>query len=183
MTNINTELKEVGCELIRYAEQEAEFSAQRGVIDELFPFIFMASRRMSTRAISRWLMETRKIKLSPVTIAKALRESDKHWEECFDMIEPAALIFENVHGAPMEKFLVDHDFFFALKTNKKNLKFSGIEGYNEYQGAVDMLENNWFEWFLMLDERAREECSVFIPDDPEEHKGKVAGKHERGKRK
>ena len=36
--NTNVELSEVGCNLRKYAETEAEFSA-RGVIYELFPYI------------------------------------------------------------------------------------------------------------------------------------------------
>ena len=42
--------------LVEHAKQ-ADFSAQRGLIDELFPAIFQASKRMSLRAISRWLRD------------------------------------------------------------------------------------------------------------------------------
>ena len=44
--NINTELSEVGSNLRRYAEMEAEFSA-RGVINELFPYICGRRRESS----------------------------------------------------------------------------------------------------------------------------------------
>jgi len=177
--NINTELSEIGNDLRRYAENEAEFSA-RGVIDELFPSIYMASKRMSTRAISRWLMETHKIKLSPVTIAKALRESDKHWEEYFETIEPSAQIFGNAHDASMADFLLDLNVFSVLRSNEKKLKFSGEAGCHEYQKAAEIIEQ---EWFQALDERAREECSQFIPDETGKHKGKTGGRAWAGKTK
>lgn len=173
------ELKEIGNDLKIYAENEAEFSA-RGVIDELFPSIFMASKRMSTRAISRWLMEMHKIKLSPVTIAKALREADQHWEEYFETIAPAAQIFGNAHDASMADFLLDPNAFCVLRSNEKKLKFSGEEGYHEYQRAAEIIEQDWFQ---ALDERAREECSQFISDETGKHKGKTGGEHGRGKRK
>ena len=177
--NTDPELKEIGNDLKIYAENDAEFSA-RGVIDELFPSIYMASKRMSTRAISRWLQENHKIKLSAVTIAKALRESDKHWEEYFEAIDPSAQIFGNAHDASMTDFLMNPNVFSVLRSNEKNLKFSGKEGYCEYQKAVEIVEQDWFQ---ALDERAREECSQFIPAESGKHKGKARGEHERGKRK
>lgn len=53
---------------------------------------------MSTRALSRWLQDTHNIKLSAVSIAKALRESEKYWEARADSIEQAARAVENVTG-------------------------------------------------------------------------------------
>ena len=170
--NTNTELSEVGCDLKRYAETEAEFSA-RGVVDELFPYIFMAAKRMSTRAISRWLKDTHKIKLSPVTIAKALRESDEHWETFFEKIEPSARIFGDAHSVYMRDFLMHQDLFSGLISNKKNLTVSGEDGYHEYQRAAEIIERDWFQ---SLDESTREECARYIPDEGKNARGKRKGK-------
>ena len=170
--NINTELSEVGCDLRRYAETEAEFSA-RGVVDELFPYIFMAAKRMSTRAISRWLKDTHKIKLSPVTIAKALREPDEHWETFFEKIEPSARIFGDAHDAYMADFLMNHELFSGLRSSEKNLTLSGEEGYDEYQRAAEIIEKDWFQ---ALDEGMREECARYIPDEGKNARGKGKGK-------
>jgi hypothetical protein len=159
--NTNTELSKVGCNLKRYAETEAEFSA-RGVIDELFPYIYMAAKRMSTRAISRWLKDTHKIKLSPVTIAKALRESDEHWETFFEKIEPSARIFGDAHSVYMRDFLMEYELFAGLKSSRMNLTLSGEEGYREYERAVEIIERDWFQ---ALDESTREECARYIPDE------------------
>ena len=170
--NINTELSEVGCDLRRYAEMEAEFSA-RGAVDELFPYIYMASKRMSTRAISRWLKDTHKIKLSPVTIAKALRESDKYWKAFFKTIEPAAQIFGDAHSVYMADFLMNHELFSGLRSSEKNLTLSGEEGYDEYQRAAEIIERDWFK---ALDEGMREECARYIPDEGKNARGKSKGK-------
>jgi len=178
--NSDPELREVGCDLVKHAEFEAVFSAQRGIVDELFPYIYVASKRMSTRAISRWLMATQKIKLSAATIAKALREADKYWEEYFETIEPAAQIFARAHNIPIADFLFDLNEFGSLRTREKDLRFSGDEGYNEYQEAAETLEQDWFQ---LLDDEAREKCKAFVPDESEEHEEKTEVEHERGKRK
>lgn len=170
--NTKTELSEVGFGLKQYAETEAEFSA-RGVIDELFPYIFMAAKRMSTRAISRWLKDTHKIKLSPVTIAKALRESDEHWETFFEKIAPSARIFGDAHSVYMADFLMNYELFSGLRSSEKNLTLSGEEGYDEYQRAAEIIESDWFE---ALDEETREECARYIPDEGKNARGKRKGK-------
>ena len=88
----------IGDSLVKYARNTAEFSAQRGLTEELFPYIYEASKRLSSRAISEFLMQEHKIKLSAVTIAKALRDEDKYWLALYEDIEPASRIFGNAHG-------------------------------------------------------------------------------------
>jgi hypothetical protein len=60
------------------------------LVIELFPFIFEASQRMSARAISRFLLEEQGVKLSAVTITKALNDPKKSWNAFFDTIDPSA---------------------------------------------------------------------------------------------
>ena len=83
----------VGQKLLAHSKA-AEFSAKRGLVVELFPFIFGASERMSSRAISHFLETEQGIKLSSVTINKALKDPAKNWNRFFDMIEPSARLFE-----------------------------------------------------------------------------------------
>ena len=45
---------------------------------------------MSAKAISRYLAKVQKIKLSIVTVNKALKDPAKNWNLYFDMIEPSA---------------------------------------------------------------------------------------------
>jgi hypothetical protein len=83
-------LIDVGQQLVGHSKS-AEFTANRGLVVDLFPFIFEASERMSARAISRFLMEEQNIRLSAVTITKALNDPKKSWVSFFESIEPSAI--------------------------------------------------------------------------------------------
>lgn len=80
----------IGEKLVGHSKS-AEFTANRGLVIELFPFIHEASERMSARAISRFLEEEQNIKLGYVTITKALNDPQKSWLSFFALIEPAAV--------------------------------------------------------------------------------------------
>ena len=84
-------LVDVGQKLVGHSKS-AEFTANRGLVVELFPFIFEASERMSARAISRFLQEEQNIRLSAVTITKALNDPKKSWISFFETVEPSATI-------------------------------------------------------------------------------------------
>ncbi len=86
-----TNATDIGLKLVGHS-RATEFSANRGLVIELFPFIFEASQRMSARAISRFLLEEQGVKLSGVTITKALNDPQKSWNLFFDMIEPSARV-------------------------------------------------------------------------------------------
>lgn len=77
--------KTIGEALLNHAE-EAE-SSRRGIADELFPYIYVAAKKMSTRAISRWLEETQEVKLSAATISKVLRESDPRMRSIYELMK------------------------------------------------------------------------------------------------
>lgn len=81
-------MKNIGANLIEHAE-EAPIST-RGIINELFPYIYVASKRMGTRAISEWLDKEQNIQLSHVTIYKALKNSEVHLKRIFENIYDAA---------------------------------------------------------------------------------------------
>ena len=141
---IDKEIKEMGHDLLQFAKSDADFTAQRGIVDDLFPYIYQASKRMSTRAISRWLEEVHDVKLSAVTIAKALRESNKYWELFWERIEPSARIFEEAHDVDMKDFLFDVQLFRGLRDGGGNVAVSGAAGYKEYQRACEVLNSEWF---------------------------------------
>src|SRR5450631_3766674 len=95
----------VGAKLLAHSKS-AEFSARRGLVVELFPFIVGAAERMSARAISQFLEKEQGVKLSGVTINKALNDPAKNWNLFFDLIEPSAHIFvEDDGGLNMKNFL------------------------------------------------------------------------------
>jgi len=85
---------DLGLKLVGHSKA-TEFSANRGLVIELFPFIVEASQRMSARAISRFLLEEQGVKLSAVTITKALNDPKKSWNAFFDAIDPPARVIAN----------------------------------------------------------------------------------------
>jgi hypothetical protein len=99
-----TNATDIGIKLVGHS-RETEFSANRGLVIELFPFIFEASQRMSARAISRFLLEEQGVKLSAVTITKALNDPKKSWNAYFDMIEPSARVIAKLWRCETYKFL------------------------------------------------------------------------------
>lgn|ERR1017187_2593413 len=140
-------LKELGSKLVEEAQLNEEFSFQRGLINELFPYIFEASKRMSSRGISRWL-EANGTKLSAVTIAKALRDPEPLWQEILDDVEPAALRFEKAHNVKAEDFLKSAELFHHLKQKSPTLEVeSGTDPrdqFEDYDSACAKLEAEWF---------------------------------------
>jgi hypothetical protein len=104
-------LTAIGQTLVKHAHK-VKLEEKRGVVVELFPFIFEASARMSARAISRYLKEQHGVKLSAVTISKALSDLKKSWNQYFDVIEPFAKVFEKgSYLTPMSVFLFDDEAF------------------------------------------------------------------------
>jgi hypothetical protein len=99
-----TNATDIGLKLVGHS-RATEFSANRGLVIELFPFIFEASQRMSARAISRFLLEEQGVKLSGVTITKAINDPQKSWNAFFDAIEPSARVIANWWKSESLEFL------------------------------------------------------------------------------
>src|ERR1039457_3950205 len=107
MINLNDKtagLVGVGQKLLAHSKV-TEFTARHGLVVELFPFIVGAAERMSARAISRFLEKEQGVKLSSVTIQRALNDPKKSWNLFFDAIEPAARIYAKGESVPMRDFL------------------------------------------------------------------------------
>src|ERR1700744_4293607 len=139
-------IKELGAKLVRDSQQNEEFSAQRGLIKQLFPYIFEASKRMSSRAISRWL-EHNGTKLSAATIARALRDPRSYWQDIYDEIEPAATVFAAAHELDVRVLLTDHELFFNLVHEENTFPTQEVqadiyprEQYEEYVEACGRLQ-------------------------------------------
>jgi len=156
------DLKDIARDLIEHSVQDADFSAKTGVLDDLFPAIYKASKRMSSRAISRWLLEVHGVKLSYVTISKALREADKHWESLWERIEPAARIFAEAHGVALKDYLFDNGLFEGLAHSTPTI--GGEDGYGEYESAVGFLRQEWF----IYDATVHDSCGKYILEDEKE---------------
>lgn len=93
------DLTEVGQKLVGHSKS-AEFTATRGLVIELFPFIFEASDRMSARAIGRFLEQEQKIKLSQVTITRALNDPKKSGCRILTTSNRRPLPLQNGSGRP-----------------------------------------------------------------------------------
>ena len=124
--------------------RSADLDGKRGLVVELFPFIFGAHERMSARAVSRYLKEKHGVQLSAVTITKALNDPKKSWDKFFDTIEPYVEAYENWEkSAKREEFLFDDKAFKQIHfpgrdfVRKQLLKF-------EFAQAIDVLREKWF---------------------------------------
>jgi hypothetical protein len=136
------DLSEAGLKLVGHSKS-VEFSA-RGKVVELFPYIFDASERMSARAISRYFDRELGIKISAVTVNKALKDPKKFWNLFFDTIEPAARYFEKSEKVAMKVFLFKEQYL--LKPFKSSLINAALRTLvqAEYVEAVRVLRGKWY---------------------------------------
>jgi len=141
------DISEIGASLVAHS-QEQEIPG-RGLATSLFPYIYTAAKRMSTRAISAYLQEKHGVKLSAVTIAKALREPGKHALAILERAEPAARVVAAAHGASVEDLLGDADFFRVIKDKPPEIwpgsREETEEALRDYEAARDRLAEDWFE--------------------------------------
>jgi hypothetical protein len=140
-------MREIGCDLVEASRSE-ETSA-RGLVTDLFPFIAVAAKRMSARSISRYLQARHGVKISAVTVAKALRDPGKHLEPFAEEVEVAARRVAEAHGHSVGGILrVDPGLFDSISSSPPTL--AGLEQeeivkeYDAYRQAVHFLTYNWF---------------------------------------
>ena len=154
---MDNDLQKLGWELMECSKENEEFSAQRGLINELFPFVFIASKRMSSRAISRWL-ETKGVKLSAVTIGKALRNPKQYWQELLEEMEAPARILANAYGCEVNGLIESRDLFERFAKESPTVEAVTREGVmislDEIRVAANELDEKWFS----LPESIREAC-------------------------
>lgn len=152
------ELLAAGNDLLEYAEHEAEFTAQRGLLDELFPFIYVASKRMSLRAICRWLEETRRIQISVNAVSKAMRNQEAYWAQLVEDVEPAARTFAEAHDTHPVNILDNEDYFMSLEVAPPIISAEDGEGvakeFDLVADAAGVIRNRWFA----LPIEARNQC-------------------------
>ena len=140
----------IGSELLEHS-RKTKFTAQRGVIEMLFPYIYQASKRMSTRAIRDWLEDKHGIQISAVTIAKALRNAPDYWSRFHAYIDFSACEFAAAHEVKVEEVLFDRKRFEALKKQPVTLWCKNPDDREEkmqravsYQISTQVLERDWF---------------------------------------
>lgn len=132
-------LIDIGQKLVGHSKA-AEFTATRGLATELFPFIFEASERMSARAISRFFQEEQNIKLSAVTITKALNDPQKSWISFFENIQPSAIVLAKWFRPPSFKYLY---FSKGEYESRTSLDREGVIAGVVARGAMAFLKPEW----------------------------------------
>jgi len=133
----------IGQTLMEHSKS-ADLDGKRGLVVELFPSIFGANERMSARAISRFLKEKHGVKLSAVTITKALKDPKKSWNQFFDTIEPYVEAYENWEkSAKREEFLFDDEAFKGIHFPGRELLRKQLLKF-EFAQAIDVLREKWF---------------------------------------
>lgn len=78
MSNDFTPIHEIGSELLEESRKDPD--AGLPLSTRLFPYIFVASRKMSLRAISSWLKDKQGVNLSAAAISRALNSPAMHLE-------------------------------------------------------------------------------------------------------
>lgn len=150
----------VGRELIEKAATE---SSAPGLLDEMFPYIYVASKRMSVRAISRWLAEEKNIKISHVSLSKALRESEEHFTRIAEAASLAAGVLARAGKMSEEDILFGEDYFETVV--KPHLPFSSADiPEQEVIDAASDLESTWFAY----PEEVHEACKRYFTTPIEE---------------
>jgi hypothetical protein len=156
---------EIGQSLVDASQQED--TSARGLVTELFPFIFTAARRMSARSISRCLKEAHNVKISAVTISRALKEPKKHLEPFAEEVEPQARLFASCHGEDLETILENQEAFQILSeqppTIAGNSKEEQAAMYDDYRCAAGFIRDNWYG----LDSEVRSVVSTIIANTEE----------------
>jgi hypothetical protein len=79
----------VGLDLLSHAQQFGEPN-RLPLTTQLFPFLLVASRRMSTREISAWLQSNKGITLSAAGISKGLSRPELHVKRIAEFVQPLA---------------------------------------------------------------------------------------------
>ena len=111
---------------------------------------------MSSRAISRWLAE-KGLKLSAATIAKALRESETHWHEIAEEMEPAVRIFSNAHDISLKDVWTNEGAVSALAGQPLIVERQTPRGVSDSLGEIAEAKEK-LRWWFNLPESAGEAC-------------------------
>jgi len=149
--------EQIGAELVEAARSKSEDSLPLST--KLFPYIFIASRRMSLRKISRWLEETHGVQLSAAAISRALASPKVHLERLSESIaaparyvstaygfEPMNLLFSTVtESGPTELQIL------SKHTHKQPECESDIPRWGELQDLASVWETIPHEVQLLLE--------------------------------
>ena len=160
MTKKNTDYVTVGSSLIEHVRDAA--SSRPGIVEELFPYIVQASKKISARAITRFLEKEHGVKISYVTVGRALRDPLKYWNLYYNRVEDQAWIVAETHSKNLKDFMSEPEKYQAMLDEKPVYLCDGPDGIFEaelaYNNAVADLDSKWF----CFDEEILEEARQYI---------------------
>ncbi|HRQ89130.1 MAG TPA: hypothetical protein PLA50_10045 [Bacteroidia bacterium] len=144
-----------------YAHQIPEEEA-RSRSEILFPFIYLASKKMSSRSITRWLSEEKGVDFSAASVAKLLRQSSRYFQLIADRVQPLAEHISAQVGMDVETLLFTP---YGTEIVERDLRanFPGEEAFDYTHRVLSELHDEWFS----LDEEIRFRCKPYFDFEPE----------------
>lgn len=163
-------MNKIGNNLIQHAEKTKVTA--RGLAEELFPYIYVASKRMSTRAISEWLEKEHNVQISFVTIAKMLRKSPALFDKIVDEVYAAADTLEihcnyddKIANSSKLTFLFNEEYFEQITTDM-TVELGKDINIGTILYAIQKLKDEWFA----LPQEVRDQCeNLFITRDTQRY--------------
>lgn len=142
--------EEIGKGLLKHAKTEG--LTVRGALEDLFPYIYEVSNRMSTRKVSDWLKNEHDITISYGAIAKALQKSEVYIQQTASKFYGDAIA--------LDFYIPKAQPFTGLDVlgSRSLCNVLRIEERLDDMGILTYLENVWFS----LPEKYRDACMVVM---------------------
>lgn len=154
-------LSEIGREVVETSRE----TGGRGIVAQLFPYILEASKRLSARAISREFQK-RDVKISQVSISKALRDPDRHFEAHFDYVEPAARVIDQKLGFSAKSLLTIMDSFQEAQALYQSGEYL-TDDEQLLRDAFTILSDDWWSLGEDFRDRCLEHGELADEDEPD----------------
>jgi hypothetical protein len=165
--SLDHQIRQAGDDLVEYSQNFGE-EETRSLTDLLFPSIFIASKRMSARAINRWLEEHQGIKFSAASVAKALRSQGQHFKQIADRVQPLAEHIALSCGvAPMD-LLLENTPPLDLLMELSDPHAVNADHYLKINGYIESAANDLRKEWVSLDREIRFRCLYYFEFEPEE---------------
>jgi hypothetical protein len=94
----------IGLDLMKHADEFGE-PVRLPLTTQLFPYFFVAARKMSVREMSAWLEKTKGVKLSGAAIAKGLQRPELHLRRIAEFIQFHVIYLSTMYGKSCEDIL------------------------------------------------------------------------------
>lgn len=126
----NITAEQIGAELVEASRSQSEDSMPLST--RLFPYILVASRRMSLRAISCWLQEKHGVSLSAAAISRALNSRELHLGRLAESIAPPARYVAALYG------FQPHDLLYGMEAETGPSKFQFLSDHTQPKWEDDI---------------------------------------------